>query len=166
MAESILTMPVVTTLFRNLFDNIFTHFYGCRTVFNGVGPVAHPHITICSSVWKVSSVQNRTLPELPSLSEPRCCAHCATLCMYCCARVACALCTCVCVCCVCYVLCVMCVVCCVLCVVVVGGCFSPRNTFFFKERHGAFPAGAQGSIKSSPGFLETFRKPGLIFHSF
>ena len=66
----------------------------------------------------------------------------------------------------CFVRCVMCVVCCVLCVVVVGGCFSPRNTFFFKERHGAFPAGAQGSIKSSPGFLETFRKPGLIFHSF
>ena len=59
-AESILTMPVVTTLFRNLFDNIFTHFYGCRTVFNGVGPVAHPHITIWSSVQKVDSVLNPT----------------------------------------------------------------------------------------------------------
>ena len=62
MAESILTMPVVTTLFRNLFDNIFTHFYGCRTVFNGVGPVAHPHITISSSVWKVDSVLHRATP--------------------------------------------------------------------------------------------------------
>ena len=62
MAESILTMPVVTTLFRNLFDNIFTHFYGCRTVFNGVGPVTHPHITISSSVWKVDSVLNRATP--------------------------------------------------------------------------------------------------------
>ena len=38
-AESILTMPVVTTLFRNLFDNIFTIFYGCWTAVNGVGPL-------------------------------------------------------------------------------------------------------------------------------
>lgn len=39
MVESILTMPVVTTLFRNLFDNIFTIFYGCWTAVNGVGPL-------------------------------------------------------------------------------------------------------------------------------
>ena len=84
-------MPVVTTLFRNLFDNIFTIFYGCWTVFNGEGPVTHPHITICSSVQKVDSVQNRTDPDPPHAVL---CAvvptvlHCVSVL---CARVACAL---------------------------------------------------------------------------
>ena len=91
MGESILTMPVVTTLFRNLFDNIFTIFYGCRTVFNGVGPVTHPHITISSSVQKVDSVLNRTDLDPPHAVL---CAvvptvlHCVSVL---CARVACAL---------------------------------------------------------------------------
>jgi len=71
MVESILTMPVVTTLFRNLFDNIFTIFYGCWTVFNGVGPITHPHITIWSSVWKVDSVLNRTA----TIDRPRSTHH-------------------------------------------------------------------------------------------
>ena len=96
--ESILTMPVVTTLFRNLFDMIFTIFYGCRTVFNGVGPVTHPHITISSSVQKVDSVLNRTDLDPPHAVL---CAvvptvlHCVSVL---CARVACALSTAVCLC--------------------------------------------------------------------
>ena len=98
-AESILTMPVVTVLFRNLFDNIFTIFYGCWTVFNGVGPVTHPDHTIWSSVQKVDSVLNRTATrDRPRSTVPTSlCPPCCTLCMYCvCARVACALCVCVC----------------------------------------------------------------------
>ena len=80
MVESILTMPVVTTLFRNLFDNIFTIFYGCWTVFNGVGSVTHPPITIWSSVWKVDSVLNRTDLDPPWHTVPTSqCPPCVTL---------------------------------------------------------------------------------------
>ena len=88
-------MPVVTTLFRNLFDNIFTIFYGCWTVFNGVGPVAHPPITIWSSVQKVDSVLNRTDldPPWPTSQCPPCVTLGSTVCpgrlcsMYCCVPV-------------------------------------------------------------------------------
>lgn len=106
VVESILTMPVVTTLFRNLFDMIFTHFYGCRTVFNGVAPVTHPHITISSSVQKVSSVLDPTDPVPPHATA----SHTVPTVLHCvsvlCARVACALSTCVlCACVLCWCVC-------------------------------------------------------------
>ena len=91
-------MPVVTTLFRNLFDIIFTIFYGCRTVFNGVGPVIHPATTIWSSVGKVDSVLHHSdldrprstaryavVPTLRNMGLPLCarvaCVYVCALCM-------------------------------------------------------------------------------------
>lgn len=102
-AESILTMPVVTTLFRNFFDYIFTIFYGCRTAFCGVGPVLTlitPFLT--RSIWLVRfwTVQQPWQTAIHCLVC--CCAHPAVHCV-CCARVACAL----CMCCVCTVYCVL-----------------------------------------------------------
>ena len=79
-AESILTMPVVTTLFRNLFDNIFTIFYGCWTVFNGVGPL----LTLATPfearfIWldRFYTVQ-QPLTDRDSLSDVQC-PPCVTL---------------------------------------------------------------------------------------
>ena len=100
MAESILTMPVVTTLFRNLFDIIFTIFYGCRTVFNGVGPLLTlPAPFDVRFIWLIRfcTVPQPWQTAIHSVNHR---AHCATLCHNCCARVACALCSCVGVCCV------------------------------------------------------------------
>ena len=96
-------MPVVTTLFRNLFDIIFTIFYGCRTVFNGAGPLLTlPAPFDVRFIWLIRfwTVPQPWQTAIHSVNHR---AHCATLCMYYCARVACALCSCVCVCCVLYV---------------------------------------------------------------
>ena len=87
-------MPVVTTLFRNFFDYIFTIFYGCWTVFNGVGPILTlitPFVT--RSIWLVRfcTVQQPWQTAIHCLVC--CCARPATHCI-CCARVACALCMC------------------------------------------------------------------------
>ena len=72
-AESILTMPVVTTLFRNLFDIIFTIFYGCRTVFNGVGPLLTlPAPFDVRFIWLIRFWTVHTLADRDSLSEPSC----------------------------------------------------------------------------------------------
>jgi len=78
-------MPVVTALFRNLFDMIFTIFYGCRTVFNGESTTHHPATTIWSSVQKVSSVLNRTDLDppwhtVPTSQCPPCCTLGCTVC--------------------------------------------------------------------------------------
>ena len=86
MVESILTMPVVTTLFRNLFDNIFTHFYGCWTALHGVGSMPQPDHTISHTVQKVDSVQNHSHP-----GRPRSTPH---LTVYVCSVCACVLCLC------------------------------------------------------------------------
>ena len=51
----------------------------------------------------MDSVLNPDRPWQTAIHSVMCCAHCATLCQYCCARVACALSTCVGVCCVLYV---------------------------------------------------------------
>ena len=94
----------------------FSHFLCFLSHMHDVNPIWYPLVTIFSSVWKVLSVQNRTLPGLPCARWAYCYAvlwllHWVTVCMpylQCCVYV--------CICCVWCVCCVMCCVPCALCV--------------------------------------------------
>ena len=81
--ESILTMPVVTYRFQIFYTVIFTIFYGCWTVFNGVGPWIT--LTVPFGVRSRRLIRFWTARYLGvrSLSESLHSARCATQCMLC-----------------------------------------------------------------------------------
>ena len=98
--------------FPKFFNCIHRHILCFLSHMHGLNPVWYPLVTIFSSVHKVLSVQNRTLPGLPCARWAYCYVvlwllHCVTVCM---PYLQCCVCMCT-QCCVCSSLCTPCAMC-------------------------------------------------------